>query len=137
MFQAGIYTDGPHALQAARRIADIFADDAYSLLVKEVGWNFIADELPQIDRHLNHKAMLCVSKQHVNGKLASAFAKGVLWVRGGVVAPVPVLQPARYVDPTCTTLESGIGACLSKKALLKQHVSGAGMYTKAAASIQT
>ena len=134
MLKAGRYADGSHHLKGARlSLAKIFADERYNMEVKEVSWTFVAEDLPQTDRHMNHKAMLCVSKQQDNGKMVSAFAKSELWIRGGVVVRVPVLQPEQYVDPLGTHLECGLGATLSDKAVLKQHVSGSAMYQAVAA----
>jgi len=111
-------------------MARIFAD--YKMAVKEVSWTFSEDQLPQIGRHVNHKALLCVSEEGAQGKTASAFTKGVLWIRGGVVVHVPVLQEEHYVYPCGTGLESGTSSTLSDEAVLKQHVSGAGLYKEAA-----
>ena len=107
-----------------------FEDDSYNLASKEVTWNFFVESIPQKERSVNHAALLCVSKTVDKGKLVSAFADGVLWIRAGVPDHVPVLQTAMYVNPLLTGMEL-TGVTLSKHALLRQHVSGAGMYQAA------
>jgi hypothetical protein len=128
--QAGDRGDGScYGVQTAARRAVVrtFEDESYNLTSKEVTWNFFVESIPQKDRSVNHSALLCVSKTMDDGKLASAFADGVLWIRAGVPDHVPVLQTASYVNPLLTGMEFS-AAALSKQALLRQHVSGAGMY---------
>jgi len=102
------------------------------MTVKDIGWVWIERELPTTDNLVNQTAILCVSRDTDNGKLASAFTKGALWIRGGLAENVPVLQPGQYVDPRAQGLMTGVGAAMSPKAEKKQHVSGPGMYKQAA-----
>ena len=129
-----------HDIQVAgRAVAETLERDCYNMTVKDIGWNWIEGDLPTSSRSVRQTAMLCVSRTMIDGQLVSAFTKGQLWMRGGVYANVPVLQPGKYVDPRAPDemTPAGFGVdptmSMSLEAELKQHVSGVGMYKTAVA----
>ena len=122
--------------KAGRDWLDDLRDDT-GLVVKPVTIMFDGSTMWSDTRALTHLAFLCVSKKlDANGKLACAFAKSAMFVRGAVAEIVKVLPRHELVNPT-SRITTGDKNNLSKERERKQWVTGPSLMSALAESLWT
>jgi len=124
--------------KVSRDILDDFRD---STVLQARIVTFLFDEATMYSetRPFSHQVFMCISKEvekvpkvrgsgegHV-AQPVSAFAKSLLWVRGGVPEFVKVLPRSAMINPT-TRISTGEAPCLSKAQERKQWITGPSFY---------
>lgn len=120
--------------KAGRDWLDDLRDDT-GLIVKPVTIMFDSATMWSETRGLTHLVYLCISKKlDATGKLACAFAKSSMFVRGAVADIVKVLPRHELVNPV-SRIATGDKNNLSKERERKQWVTGPSLMSALAESL--
>jgi len=124
---------GSTATTAAQRAAAAqLKDECWKLEVREV--QLLHDETTMYSpqRALFHPCLIAFSREKIpnTSNFRNKFTQSQLYIRRALVQ-VPVTQRCQFRNPTrkIDTVNAGIETTLSAPAELKQHVSGAALYS--------
>jgi hypothetical protein len=117
---------------AIRAATAMFEDAAWQLEVREFSFLWEESSMYSAMRPLTHNGLICFSNNRNadTQQFRSDFHKSQLYIRQAITAPIPVLPRGDFINPARRSAIGG--SSLSTAAELKQHITGAGLWSAVA-----